>query len=189
MTYIDEKNFVQTVRAVEHSLGISDSLSDPFPTFDNGNPLNVTQAISSTAKLSSFLTPDVCKVLQEAAPIIFQIALDLDINLVFEQDGLGSFLSTRRPLVTKYVSNSGFVSTQRVETIITTALWISTGSTITLLTLLMQQTDHKDTIIIYITRKFKIIFYFCLLTSFPLDLECVFCRFLSHHANNLISTL
>jgi hypothetical protein len=141
---------------VEHSLGISDPLSDLIPNFDNGNPLNATQAIATTATLSSILSPDVCKVLQEAAPIILQIALDLGINLAFEQDGLGSFLSTRRPLVTAYVLNSSL--TQRVWHNIT-ALWISTGNTITLLTLLMQQTDHKDTIIIYITRKFKIIFY------------------------------
>ena len=118
MTYIDEKNFVQTVRAVERSLGISDPLSDLFPTFDIGSPLNVTQAISTTATLSSLLSFDVCKVLQEAAPIIFQIALDLEINLVFGNDGLGSFLSTRRPLVTKYVLNSEFVSIQRVDTIL-----------------------------------------------------------------------
>ena len=103
MNNVDYKKFVQTVRAVEHSLGISDSLSDLIPYLDNGNPLNATQAIAKTAMLSSFLSPEVCNVLQEAAPIILQIALDLDINLVFEQDGLGSFLSTRRPLVTTYV--------------------------------------------------------------------------------------
>ena len=38
-------------------------------------------------------------------------------------------------------------------------LWISPGSTITLLTLLMQLTDHKPTMIIYITRKFKLLYY------------------------------
>ena len=143
---------------MEHSLGISDPLSGLIPTsLNNENPLNVTQAIATTATLSSILTSEVCKVLQEAGPIIFQIALDLGINLAFEQGGLRSSLSTRRPLVTKYVLNSVFVSTQRVDDV--TALWISTGNTITLLTLLMLQTDHKDTTIIYITRKFKIIFY------------------------------
>ena len=154
--YKDEKNFVQTVRAVEYSLGIPDSLPGLIPRSDNGNPLNVTQAIATTATLSSFLAPEVCKVLQEAVPIILQIALELGINLAFEQDGLGSYLSTR-PLVTKYVLKSEFVSTQHVDNI--TVLWISAGNTITLLTLLMQQTDHKDTILTCITRKFKIIFY------------------------------
>ena len=46
--------------------------------------------------------------LEEAVPIILQIALELNINLVFEQDGLGSFLSTRRSLVTTCVLNSEF---------------------------------------------------------------------------------
>ena len=140
---------------MEHSLGISDPLSGLIPTSDKGNPLNATQAIATTATLSSFLDSEVCKVLEEAVPIILQIASDCDINLVFEQDGLGSFLSTRRPLVTTYVLNLEFVSTQRVDII--TALWISAGSTIILLTPLMQQTDHKDTIVILITREFGII--------------------------------
>ena len=87
---------------MERSLGISDSLPDLIPLLDNESPFNVIQAIAKTATLSSFLAPEVCEVLQEAAPIISQIASDLGINLVFEQDGLGSLLSTRRPLVTKY---------------------------------------------------------------------------------------
>ena len=155
---------------------------------DNGNPWNATQAIATTATHSSFLTPEVCKVLHEAVPIILQIALDLDINLAFEQGGLGSFLSTKRPLVTKYVLNSEFVSTQRVDDI--TALWISTGNTITLLTLLMQQTDHKDTIIIYITRKSKKLFSTLLINLIISRFGVCFYQFLSHHhTSNLISTI
>jgi len=98
-----EKNFVETVRAVEHSLGIPDSLPGLIPISDNGNPSNATQAIAITATLSSSLASEVCKVLEEAVPIILQIALELEINLVFEQDGLGSFLSTRRSLVTTFM--------------------------------------------------------------------------------------
>lgn len=159
--YIVEKNFVQTVRAVEHSLGFSDSLPGLIPALDIGDFLNVTQAIASTAGLSSFLSSEVCDVLHEAVPIILQIALELNINLVFEQDGLWSFLSTRRSLVTTCVLKSEFVSTQRVDHDYDniTVLWMSVGSTITLLTLLMQPTDHKDMIVIYIIRKFKIVFY------------------------------
>ena len=108
MTYVVDKNFVQTVRAVEHSLGISDSLPGLISIRDNGNPLNATQAIAITATLTSILTSEVCKVLQEAVPIILQIALELKINLAFEQNGLGSFLSTRRSLVTTCVLNPVF---------------------------------------------------------------------------------
>ena len=77
--------------------------------------MNATQAISITATLSSFLTSEVCKELQEAVPIILQIALELNINLAFEQNGLGSFLSTRRSLVTACVLNSELLSMQRVD--------------------------------------------------------------------------
>ena len=183
ITYLVQKKFVETVRAVEHSLGISDSLLPLIPTLENGNFLNVTEAIATIATLSSILTSEICEVLQEAIPIICQIALELDINLVFEQDGLGSFLSTRRPLVTTCVLTSEFISTQRVDYDYDniTALWMSAGNTITLLTLPMQLTDHKDTIIIYTTRKFKIYFLLCLLTSFSQDLEYVFIKFFSHH--------
>ena len=73
--------------------------------------------------------------LQQAVPIILQIASDLGINLDFEHDGLESFLSTRRPLVTKYVLNSEFVFAQRVDNI--AVLWMSAGNLITFLTLLV----------------------------------------------------
>ena len=114
--------------------------------------------------------------LEEAVPIILQIALELNINLVFEQDGLGSFLSTRRSLVTTCVLNSDFFFSSLHNVLIydydnIAVLWISSGSSTTLLTLLMQPTDHKDTMIIYITRKFKLLFFFCLLTSLSLSLD------------------
>ena len=96
--------------------------------------MNATQAIATTATLSS-LNPEVCKVLQQAVPIILQIASDLGINLDFEHDGLGSFLSTRRLLVMKYVLNSEFVFAQRVDSI--AVLWMSAGNLISLPTLLV----------------------------------------------------
>ena len=40
--------------------------------------------------------------LQDANVIISQITSGLDINIVFEQDGLRSYLSTSNLLVTKY---------------------------------------------------------------------------------------
>ena len=104
MNDIVEKNFVETIRAVEHALGFPDSLPGAP---NNGNLLNVTHAFATTATLSSILSAEVCKVLQDAIPIIFQIALELDLNLVFGQDGLGSF--TGRPLISTCGLNSEFV--------------------------------------------------------------------------------
>lgn len=96
-----EKNFVQTIRAVEYSLSIADSLPGLTLDLTNGKPSNVTQALAMTATLSSVLSSEVCTVLQEAIPIVLEIALELNINLGFGQDGLGSCLSSKRPLVSK----------------------------------------------------------------------------------------
>ena len=146
------------MRAVEHSLGIPDSLPGQSWTVNLGNALNATQALATTAALSTILSSEVCKVLQEAIPIILQIALILNINLAFGQDGLGPSLCTRWSLVSRCGLNSKFVSTRCVDHAYLTASWISTGNTITLLTLLMQPSDHKDTTIICITRKFQLPF-------------------------------
>lgn len=101
------------------------------------------------------LTSEIRQVLQDAVPIIVKIALDLNINVAFGQDGLGSLLSARKPLVTTYDFNEQFVSTRPVDDDFT-ASWMSTGNTTSLRTLLMQLSDHKDMITIYITRKFKL---------------------------------
>ena len=119
------------------------------------------------------LTSEIRQVLQDAVPIIVKIALELDINVAFGQDGLGSVLSARKPLVTTYDFNEQFVSARPVNDDFT-ASWMSTGNTTNLRTLLLQLSDHKDMITICITRKFKLFFPLCLLTPFSLDLECVF---------------
>lgn len=98
-----EKNFVQTIRAVEHSLGFPDSLPGLSSVLNNGESHNATQALAATATLSTILSSEVCQVLQEAIPIILEIALELSINLVFGQDELGSSLSARRPLVSNFM--------------------------------------------------------------------------------------
>jgi hypothetical protein len=158
MNNVVEKNFVQTMRAVEHSLGIPDSLPGQSSVLNLGNVLNATQAFATTATLSTILSSEVCKVLQEAIPIILQIALELNIDLAFGQDGLGPSSCTRRSLVSRCGLNPEFVSACRVDHAYLTASWISTGNSITLLTLLLQPWDHKDTTIIYITRKFQLSF-------------------------------
>ena len=145
---------------MEASLGISESFPELHSALINtGTPSNVTQSLATAATLSSFLTSEICQVLQDAIPIILQIALDLNINVDFEHGGLWSLLSTKRQLVTRCGLNSGFVSTCRVDRDDFIVSWMSTGSTITLLILLMRLRDHKDTITIYITRKFELPFY------------------------------
>ena len=154
---IVNKDFVQTMRAVEHSLGIPNSY--PGLISDNtGTSMNVTAAIATTARSSS-LTSEIRQALEEAIPIFTEIALGLKVNIVFDQNGLRSRLAGGSPLVAKYGLNSEFFSAHRVDHDDFTALWMLAGSTIILLTQLMQPWDRKHTIIIYITRKFELLFW------------------------------
>ena len=90
--------------------------------------MNVTQAIAITARSSS-LSAEIRQVLQDANPIIAQLASELKVNMVFEQDGLRSSLSSSSPLVTKYEFDSEFVYMRHIDDDFT-ALWICTGNTI-----------------------------------------------------------
>lgn len=157
MAYVVDKNFVQTVRAVEHALGIPNSFPG-LPSVDIGVRLNVTEAIATIATVSSPLSFEVSQVLLDSIPIIIQIALELNFHLTFGSDEWRSSLTTSNPLVTKYGLNSQLVSTRRVDDDVT-VLWISTGNSTTLLTLLMPLSDNKRTIAICIIRKFEPPFY------------------------------
>ena len=135
MNNIVDKDFVQTMRAVEHSLGIPNSF--PGLSSDNsGTYTNVTEAIATTARSSS-LTPEIRQVLEDAIPIITEVALELKINLVFEQNDLRSRLARESLLVAKYELNSKFVSAHPVNHDDITALWMLAGSTIIQLIQLM----------------------------------------------------
>ena len=107
------KNFVQTVRAVEYSLRIPNS----FPGFNSdntGTPANVTEAFEMTARSSS-LGSEIQQVLRDAIPFIADIPSELNVNINFGQNGLGSRLSSQSPLIAKYVLNSESVSARRVD--------------------------------------------------------------------------
>ena len=67
--------------------------------------MNVTAAIAATARSSS-LTSEIYQALQDAIPIISEIALALKVNTNLEVDGLRSRLASRNPLVAKYGFNS-----------------------------------------------------------------------------------
>ena len=94
---IVQKNFVKTVRAAELALGI------PVP----GNSLSVNVAASSNfttainaavnAENNNLFTPEVKAALQDAIPILVEVALQLELGF-----DLSSLLHTKQPLVTTY---------------------------------------------------------------------------------------
>lgn len=92
-------NFVHTVRAVELALGI--------PVLGISPPANVSaasnaeSALSSISTLSSIFNPEVLQVLEDSTPILIEVAEQLSLNMVYNQNGLGSRLRARLPLVTK----------------------------------------------------------------------------------------
>ncbi|KAF8159297.1 glycoside hydrolase family 5 protein [Crassisporium funariophilum] len=97
-----QKNFVQTVRAVEFSLGV------PVPGISLASSIvqsskNATAALSASATLSSIFNSEVRKVLQDAVPIIAKVSLQLALNVAFDQGGLRSSLGGRQPLVTAFM--------------------------------------------------------------------------------------
>ena len=143
------------MRAVEHSLGIPNSFQE---LISSGTSMNATEAIATTAR-SPTLTPEVREALEDAIPIFTNIASQLKVNLVFDQNGLRSRLGNGNPLVAKYGLNSkNFVlaCVHRDDFIV---LWMLAGNTIIPLTQLMQLWDSKHTIIIYITRKLELLFF------------------------------
>ena len=98
-----QKNFVQTVRAVELALGIPvPSISSP-PSLTLGATKNVTSAFAVAPTLSSIFNSKVLQVLIDAAPIFAQVVRQLGLSTTLAQGGLSSRLSSSRALVTKYV--------------------------------------------------------------------------------------
>ena len=63
--------------------------------------MNVSEAIATTSRSSS-LTPETRQALEVAIPIFMQIASELKVNTVFEQNGLRSSLASGSPLISKY---------------------------------------------------------------------------------------
>ena len=155
---IVQKNFVQTVRAVEICMGI------PVPGIKSpssprlGAAKNVTSAFAIAATLSSIFNSEVLQVLTDAIPVFEQVAEQLDLNTAFAEGGLRWLLSRRRALVTKYVisfTGRGFYW-WFVVGLCRSVSWISAGSTTTPQTQLTQLlTTSKPMIIIYIIRMYK----------------------------------
>ena len=154
---IVEKNFVQTVRAVELVLGIlvPGISSPPSPSLDAVK--NVTSAFAIASTLSSISTnPEVQQVLKDAALIFEQVAKQLGLNTTFAQGGLG-WLSRRSASVTKYVISPpgrGFCW-WFVTGLCYSVSWMSAGSTTPPQTQPMQLLALKPMTTIYIIRMYK----------------------------------
>ncbi|KIM44396.1 glycoside hydrolase family 5 protein [Hebeloma cylindrosporum] len=101
-----QKNFVQTVRAVEISLGIPvpDLNSPALPRLRDAN--NVTSAFAIVANSSSVFSSEVLQVLVDAAPVFEQVARQLTLNTDFALGGLRCHLSRRRTLITNFMDSS-----------------------------------------------------------------------------------
>lgn len=67
----------------------------------SGTFSNVTDAIANTARTPS-LAPEIRQALNDAIPIFTNIASQLEVNILFDQDGLRSRLANRKGLVSKY---------------------------------------------------------------------------------------
>lgn len=118
-SFLVQVNFVQTVRAVELALGLAVPGITHTPSYNAGN---VSAALSGTSTLSSIFNAEVRQVLLDAVPILVQVSEQLSLNTVFSQNGLGSHLKARPPLVTTYVLTYTCFSSTEMKLL--KALWM-----------------------------------------------------------------
>jgi hypothetical protein len=146
--YAVYKNFVQVIRAVELVLGIDvPGLSLPS-SFKKST--NFCTTLGSLSKLTSLFNPEVRSVLADSVPVLLQVGLQLEVDALKSGSASGLDTVNREALVTKYV-----VPHLRwfflALTLIFSASWMSTGSTITRRTLRITRLAPKYTITISTT--------------------------------------
>lgn len=94
----DQKNFVETIRAVELVLGI------PVPGAalnSSSQSANLTQSLADVAA-SGDCNTEVRSVLRDAVSVLGQVAIQLSLPAIFDiTAGSAPFHSKREPLVTK----------------------------------------------------------------------------------------
>ncbi|TFK19960.1 glycoside hydrolase family 5 protein [Coprinopsis marcescibilis] len=102
-----QKNFVQIVRAVEIALGISvdQSYEDSKPPGVR-SAHNVTEALNAMSGATNSFSGEVIQVLKDMIPIISGVAVQLSVNMEFNQHGLREQLKNRTPLVTNFMDIS-----------------------------------------------------------------------------------
>ncbi|KAF5316798.1 hypothetical protein D9619_006733 [Psilocybe cf. subviscida] len=92
-------NFVQTVRAVEFSLGIR----VPGISASVSAAKDAPSAFMNAASLSNIFNAEVRQVLNDAAPILASVAKQLLVNTLFGRRGLGQSSGSRQPLITTFM--------------------------------------------------------------------------------------
>ena len=90
-----QKNFVQTIRAVEFILGVGDPILDLSANLAVSSQ-NVTAAISATIGGSQEINPEVKAAILASIPIITQLSFELGFNLL-----LSALNRKKDPLVAK----------------------------------------------------------------------------------------
>lgn len=97
-----QQNFVKVVRAVEELLGISVPGEQSMSKIATANFTSAMAAVSSNSSSGGLFTDEVVSALQDAAPILTQIALELAIPTIFDITLPSASLHNQRsPLVTK----------------------------------------------------------------------------------------
>ncbi len=90
---------MQTVRAVELALGIP--VPEISPPANVSAADNATSGLYCVSTLSAIFNPEVLQALEDARPILVEVAEQLSVNMVYSRNGLDSHLRERLPLVTK----------------------------------------------------------------------------------------
>jgi hypothetical protein len=91
------KNFVQVIRAVEFLLGIPVAGLERSSQFKFN--ANVTISLGTASQYSSFFNDEVCKVLEDAIPILLKLGINMEIYDLFSF----SPVNRKEPLTTKCV--------------------------------------------------------------------------------------
>lgn len=97
--FIVQKNFVQTVRAVELILGIAVPGTTPAGIITSA--ANVSEALITASTKTSLFNADVLAALVDAGPMFTYVVEQLGLSTALGQSGLRESMAARSPLVTK----------------------------------------------------------------------------------------
>ncbi|KAF9038600.1 glycoside hydrolase family 5 protein [Panaeolus papilionaceus] len=96
-----QKNFVQTVRAVELILGIAVPGTTPAGIITSA--ANVSEALITASTKTSLFNADVLAALVDAGPMFTYVVEQLGLSIALGQSGLRENMAARSPLVTNFM--------------------------------------------------------------------------------------